>query len=32
MQMAVKFSLATADGAAFSGDIFHTIHALGPAQ
>ncbi len=32
MQMAVKFSLATADGAAFTGDIFHTIHALGAAQ
>jgi glucose/arabinose dehydrogenase len=29
MQMAVKYSLNTADGAAFTGDIFHTIHALG---
>ena len=29
MQMALKFSLNTADGAAFTGDVYHTINVLG---
>ena len=32
MQMSLKFSLNTAGGAAFTGDLFHTIHALNPAR
>jgi hypothetical protein len=32
MQMSLKFSLNTADKTAFTGDIFHTIHALGAAK